>query len=115
MLPSSCLSRSLVLKFPDGSCKEVCPQAYAKAHLRGHTYYDKIVRQMKEGAMNGGSNMFAKHCAIKPSAIKDLLAAGKGFRMKLTTAEFTAVTLPGTLRALFTAAWMKEFFRLTGM
>jgi hypothetical protein len=34
--------------------------------------------------------------------------------MTLSNKEFTSVTLPNTLMALYTAAWMQEFFRLTG-
>ena len=65
--------------------------------------------------MNGGSNMFSKHCAIKPSAIKELMKTNNSLGMKLTTDQFTSATIPGTLRALFTGAWMREFFRLTGI
>jgi hypothetical protein len=95
--------------------RAVCPQAFARAHLRGHTYYDKLVSELKSGAVNGGSaGLFAKHSAIKPSAVRDIMK-NNPFGIQLTTAEFTAATLPGTLKAIYTAAWMKEFFRLTGM
>jgi hypothetical protein len=93
---------------------KVCPQAFAKAHYRGHTYYDRLVRELKNGAVNGNSNMFAKHCSIRPSDVAAIMK-NNTYGIKLTTAEFTAATLPKTLKAVYTASWMNEFFRLTGM
>lgn len=103
---------SLVLKFSGGKVAEVCPQAFARAHLRGHTYYDKLVRQLKEGATNGGPSAFSHHSVMTPSKVRMLMKTNPG--LKLTPAEFTAATLPNTLRSVATAAWMTEFFRLTG-
>ena len=105
---------SLVLKFSNMRSANVCPQAFAKAHYRGHTYYDRMVKELKGGAVNGDKSMFSQHSAIKPSAVADIIKNNQ-FGLKLTTAEFTVATLPNTLRAVYTAAWMKEFFRLTGM
>lgn len=92
---------------------EVCPQAFAKAHYRGHTYYDKLVKELKAGAVTGGTSMFREHSAMKPSVVSAIIK-NNTFGIKLTPAEFTAATLPNTLQAMFTAAWMKQFFRLTG-
>lgn len=103
-----------MLKFANSKNVEVCPDAFAKAHLRGHTYYDKLVAELKKGAVNGDRSIFSKHSAIKPSILNDIMKNNSS-GIKLTTAQFTAATLPNTLQAMFTAAWMKEFFRLTGM
>jgi hypothetical protein len=103
----------LVLKFQNKKTSEVCPQAFAKAHNRGHTYYDRLVHELKEGAVNGEGSQMHRHCSIKPSDVKEL-QKNNHFGMKLTTSEFTAATLPNTILSLCTAAWMKEFFRLTG-
>ena len=104
---------SLKLKFGNRPSVEVCPGAFARAHSRGHTYYDNMVSEMKKGAANGSSNKFAKHCGISPSAVKDLMK-NSSLGKTLTTSQFTAAALPQTVLALVTAAWMKEFFRLTG-
>ncbi len=105
---------SLKLRFSNGKVAEVCPVAFARAHCRGHTYYDRLVLELKKGAMNGDVSMFSKHCNLKPSAVKSLIKTGAGFGMSLSNKEFTAATLPNTLLALYTATWMQEFFRLTG-
>ena len=110
---SLCPTCSLVLKFPDMTSKEVCPQAFAKAHHRGHTYYDKLVRELKGGSVNGDRSMFNKHSALKPSVVKDIMKRNI-FNMSLSTEQFTAATLPNTIRSLATASWMQQFFRLTG-
>ena len=102
-----------MLKFANSKSVEVCPDAFAKAHYRGHTYYDKLVAELKKGAVDGSQSMFSKHSAMKPSVVRDIIKnAPSG--LKLTTSEFTAATLPNTLQAIYTAAWMREFFRLTG-
>ena len=92
---------------------EVCPGAFAAAHSRGHTYYDKMVSEMKKGSANGSSNKFAKHCGISPSAVQNLMKTSS-FGQSLITSQFTAASLPQTVLSLVTAAWMGEFFRLTG-
>jgi hypothetical protein len=103
-----------VLKFANSRNVEVCPDAFAKAHYRGHTYYDKLVAELKKGAVDGSGTLFSKHSAIKPSDVRHIIK-NNASGLELTTSQFTAATLPNTLRAMFTAAWMKEFFRLTGM
>lgn len=92
---------------------EVCPEAFAWAHLRGHTYYDRLVRELKNGATSGGPSAFSKHSVLKPSAVQNIIK-NNNYGLKLTPEEFTVTTLPNTIRSLSTAAWMKEFFRLTG-
>ncbi len=105
---------SLKLRFSNGRVAEVCPVAFARAHCRGHTYYDTLVSELKNGAMNGDVSMFSKHCNLKPSAVKHLIKTGGHFGMELSSKEFTTATLPNTMLALYTATWMQEFFRLTG-
>ena len=106
---------SLKLKFSNGKIAEVCPTAFARAHCRGHTFYDRCVAELKNGAVSGGSSMFKNHCNLKPSAVKHLQKTGGHFKMNLSNKEFTVATLPNTLNALHTAIWMDEFFRLTGI
>jgi hypothetical protein len=101
-----------VLKFP-GKTVKVCPDAFAKAHSRGHTYYDRLVRQLKDGAVSGDTDKFSKNYSIKPSDVKKIMKENT-FGLKLSTSQFTAATLPNTLLALFTASWMTSFFELTG-
>jgi hypothetical protein len=92
---------------------EVCLQAFAKAHCRGHTYYDKMVRELKNGAVNGDTAKYSKHYAMKPAQIKAIMK-NNTTGIKLSTGQFTAASLASTFLALSTAAWMKEFFALTG-
>jgi hypothetical protein len=108
------LINSLKLRFSNGTIAKICPTAFAKAHNRGHTYYDKLVVLLKQGAKNGDTSMFNKHCTLKPSAVKHLIKIGGHYGMSLTSKEFMSATLPNTLLALYTATWMQEFFRLTG-
>ena len=102
------------LRFSNGIVAEVCPVAFARAHCRGHTYYDRLVSELKRGAVTGDVAMFSKHCNLKPTAVKHLIKTGGLFGMTLSSKEFTTATLPNTMLALYTATWMQEFFRLTG-
>jgi hypothetical protein len=101
------------LKFPKRNV-EVCPQAFAKAHCRGHNYYDRMVAELKEGAVSGDSSKFAQHYAMRPSQIKEIMK-NNSTGIELTTDQFTSATLSHTILSLSTAAWMKEFFSLTGV
>jgi hypothetical protein len=73
-----------------------------------------LVKELKDGAVNGDNTMFRTHSILQPSAIKHLIKTGGHFGMTLSNKEFMSVTLPNTLLALYTATWMQEFFRLTG-
>jgi hypothetical protein len=92
----------------------VCPEAFATAHCRGHSYYDKAIRVLKDGGKSSSINPFKNHCAIPPDQLNVLMKRGKEFGIKLSTAQFTQAALPGTMSALITAAWMKDFFEKTG-
>jgi hypothetical protein len=106
---------SLKIRLSNGRTAEVCPVAFAKVHCRGHTYYDNMVSELKQGAQNGSVSMFQHHSALTPSQVKHLQKTGCNFGMKLSNSEFTAATIPSTILALHTASWMQEFFRLTGV
>ena len=97
-----CVYFSLTLKFPNHTSVKVCPQAYAKAHYRGHTYYDKLVRELKDGAVNGSAGVFSKHSLLKPSVVKEMIKKCD-FGLELNSTQFTAATLPSTLLNLYTA------------
>jgi hypothetical protein len=103
-----------VLKFSNNKNVEVCPQAYAKAHCRGHTYYDQMVKELKNGAASGDASKFSQHYAITPRQVKEIMK-NNTTGVKLSTDQFTSATLANTLLSLSTAAWMKEFFALTGI
>ena len=105
---------SLVLKFSNNKSVEVCPQAFAKAHCRGHTYYDQMVKELKNGAVNGDASKFSQHYAMTPSQVKAIMK-NNTTGITLSTAQFTSATLANTMLSLCTAAWMKEFFALTGI
>jgi hypothetical protein len=103
-----------MLKFPNQKSVEVCPSAYIKAHCRGHTYYDRLVREIKHGAVNGDASHFSRHYSMKPSAVKHIMKHNS-FGVKLTVDQFTAANIPNTILTLHTSAWMKAFFALTGI
>ena len=102
------------LRFSNGIVADVCPIGFARAHCRGHTYYDRQVSELKRGAVTEDVAMFSKHCCLMPTAVKHLIKTGGLFGMTLSSKEFTTATLPNTMLALYTATWMQEFFRLTG-
>lgn len=102
-----------MLKFANHKTVEVCPQAFAKAHCRGHTYYDSMVRELKDGAVNGDKSKFTRHYAMTPSQVREIMKNNTS-GLKLSSDQFTSAALTGTILSLCTAAWMKEFFSLTG-
>lgn len=105
---------SLVIKFSPERHLPVCPSAFAKAHNRGHTYYDEMVKELKQGALSGDGSLFNKHCPMTPAAVKHLIERGGHFGLKLNPADFAAVTLKRTMRSLFTCNWMTDYFKMTG-
>ena len=104
----------MVLKFSNHGEVPVCPEAFATAQCRGHSYYDKAIRVLKDGGKSSGINPFKNHCAIPPDQLNVLIKRGKEFGIKLSPAQFTQAALPGTMSALITAAWMQDFFEKTG-
>ena len=105
---------SLVLKFSNQREVHVCPEAFATAHNRGHSYYDRAIRELKGGGKSSVTNSFKNHCAIVPDQLRVLMKRGEEFGIKLSPAQFTQAALPGTMSALITAAWMSDFFEKTG-
>lgn len=105
---------SLVLKFSDLREVRVCPEAFVTAHCRAHGYFEKAIRQLKDGSRSSGTNPFKNHCAIPPDQLKMLMKRGREIGIKLSPAQFTQAALPGTFSALNTAAWMTEFFDSIG-
>jgi hypothetical protein len=104
----------LVLKISPELHAPVCPDAFAKAHNRGHTYYDGMVREWKSGALNADFSVFKTHCPMTPSAVKKLIETGGHFGLKLSTSEFSPTAFKTTFLSIYTCNWMKDFFKLTG-
>ena len=104
----------MVLKFSNQREVPVCPEAFVTAHCRGHSYYDKTIRELKNGGKSSGTISFRNHCAIPPDQLKVLMKRGEEFGIKLSAAQFTQAALSGTMSALITAAWMNDFFEKTG-
>ncbi len=101
----------MVLKFSSLREVKVCPTAFARAHNRGHTYYDKAVKELKEGRK---SCLFKNHSALSHQTVLSLIKKGGHFGLKLTKAQFTQLALPSTTNALTTAAWLERHFKYSG-
>ena len=105
---------SLVLKISPERQIPVCPDAFAKAHNRGHSYYDGIVSDWKNGALNADNSVFKKDCPMKPSEVKNLIKKGGHFGLKLSPSEFSPAAFKNTCLSICCCNWMKDFFKLTG-
>ena len=79
----------MVLKISPERHVPVCPDAFAKAHNRGHSYSDGMVRDWTSGALNADNSIFKKHCQMKPSEVKKLIEKGGHFGLKLSPSEFS--------------------------
>ncbi len=90
----------------------MCPIAFAKAHDRGHTYYDNAIKKLKQGDKSG--TLFRRHCALSHDTAVKMFKSGGHFGLKLSAAQFTQLSLPDTCTALTTAAWMERYFKYSG-
>ena len=102
----------MVLQFNDLREVRVCPNAFAKAHDRGHSYYDKAIRNLKRGDKESG--LFKKHCALSHETAMKMFKKGGHFKLNLSATEFTQLTLRNTCDALTTAAWLEKYFKYSG-
>ena len=106
---------SLVLKISPQRHVPVCPSAFLKAHLRGHAYYDEMVKLLKAGGVNGDKSFLNKHCAVSSATVKQLMENSGEFGLKITPAEFSTLHIKKTMTSIHTCRWMRDHFKLMGI
>lgn len=85
----------------------VCRDAFARAHNRAKTYYDKMVQHLKNGNQ-------PEKARVSSALVANLKTKGGLFGVKLSNDDFTAMNVGKTIAAIRTAIWMDAHFKLIG-
>jgi hypothetical protein len=85
----------------------VCRDAFARAHNRGKTYYDRMVQHLKNDSQ-------PDQVAVGASLVASLRAKGGAYGVKLNNEDFSAMNVGKTITSIRTVIWMEAHFNLVG-
>lgn len=102
---------------------KVCRTAFAKAHLRGHDYYDKVLLSCKQRSTLSKNYRLSKtsertksmETSPRKNEAPDPTKEWNMYGLKINNEDLTAANMGSTIRQIQACVWMRKFFDLTGV
>jgi hypothetical protein len=85
----------------------VCRDAFVRAHHRGKTFYDNMVKHLKNGSQ-------PDEVTVGAVLVNSLRAKGGAYGVKLSNDDFSAMNVGKTITSIRTVIWMETHFKLVG-